>query len=102
MWKRHSGSPRIAHGLVHFKRQRFDALGKRPHCLRKLSVLPDHLDKEGRLLYGKRCSFLARAVQSLTMFRIGDSMSYVAVGLPGLRQQYEWGRICGLQAKSEV
>ncbi len=36
------------------------------------------------------------------MFRIGDGMSYVAVGLPGLCQQYEWSRICRLQAESEV
>ena len=102
MWKRHSGSPRIAHGLVHFKRQRFDALGKRPHCLRKLSVLPDHLNKEGRLLCRKRRPFLARAVQSFTMFRICDGMSYVAVSLPGLSQQYERSRICRLQAEGEV
>ena len=77
---------------MYFKRQRFDALGERLHCFCKLSVLPDHLDKEGRLLCRKRGPFLARAVQSLTMFRIGDGMSYIAVGLPGLCQQYEWSR----------
>ena len=100
--KCHSGSPRIAHGLVHFKRQGFDALCERLHCFRKLSVLPDHLDKKGCLLCRKRRPFLARGVQSLTMFRIGDGMSYVAVGLPGLRQQYERSRICGLQAEGEI
>ena len=64
---------------MHFKRQRFDALGERLHCFGKLSVLPDHLDKKGCLLCRKRRPFLARGVQSLTMFSIGDGMSYVAV-----------------------
>ena len=47
-------------------------------------------------------TFLARAVHSLTMFRIGERMCCVAVGLAGLRQQYEWSRICRLQAEGEV
>jgi hypothetical protein len=36
------------------------------------------------------------------MFRIGEGMSGIAVGLAGLRQQYEWSRICCLQAEGEV
>ena len=36
------------------------------------------------------------------MFRIGEGMSGVAVGLAGLRQQYQWSRICRLQTEGEV
>src|SRR6201981_2807587 len=39
---------------------------------------------------------------ALTMFRVGEGMSGVAVGLAGLREQYEWSRICRLQAEGEV
>ncbi len=87
---------------MHLKRQRFDALGQSLHGLRELSILLEHLHKEARLLRRKRRPFLARAVQSLTMFCIGEGMSCVAVGLAGLRQQYEWSRICRLQAKGQV
>src|SRR5438105_10584475 len=97
-----SGSPRIDHRLVHLKRQRFEALGDSLHRLRELGILPEHLHEEGRLLRLKRRPFLTRAVQSLTMFRIGKRMSRVAVGLAGLRQQYEWSRVCRLQAEGEV
>jgi len=97
-----SGSPRIDHRLVHLKRQRFEALGDSLHRLRELGILPEHLHEEGRLLRLKRRPFLTRAVQSLTMFRIGKRMSRVAVGLAGLRQQYERSRVCRLQAEGEV
>src|SRR6516162_2232850 len=97
-----SGSPRIDHRPVHVNRQRFDALGESLHRFRELSILPKHLHEEGRLVRRKRRPFLARAVQSLTMFRIGERMCSVAVGLAGLRQQYEWSRICRLQAEGEV
>jgi hypothetical protein len=96
------GSLRIDHRLVHVKCQRFDALSESLHRFGKLSVLSQHLHEEGRLLSRKRRPFLARAVQSLTMFRIGQGMSRIAVGLAGLRQQYEWSRICRLQAEGEV
>jgi hypothetical protein len=36
------------------------------------------------------------------MLRIGHRMSRVAVCLTGLGQQYEWSRICCLQAESKV
>ena len=87
---------------MHLKRQRFDALRESLHRFRELSILPKHLHEERRLVHCKRRPFLARGVQSLTMFRIGASMSGVAVGLAGLRQQYEWSRICRLQAEGEV
>jgi hypothetical protein len=87
---------------VHLNRQRFDALGENLHCFRELSILPKHLHEEGRLVRRKRRPFLARTVQSLTMFRIGQGMSRIAVGLAGLRQQYEWSRLCRLQAEGEV
>ena len=87
---------------MHLNRQRFDALGERLHCFRELSILPEHFYEEGSLIRGKRRSLLACAVQSLAMFRIGEGMSRVAVGLAGLRQQYEWSRICRLQAEGEV
>jgi hypothetical protein len=80
-----SGSPRIDNRLVHLDRQRFDALGERLHCFRELSILPEHFYEEGSLIRGKRRSLLACAVQSLAMFRIGEGMSRVAVGLAGLR-----------------
>jgi hypothetical protein len=96
------GSLRIDHRLVHVKRQRFDALGENLHRFGELSILLKHLHEEGRLVRRKRRPFLARAVQSLTMFRIGERMSRVAVGLAGLRQQDEWSRICRLQAEGEV
>jgi hypothetical protein len=41
-------------------------------------------------------------MQRLAMFRVGHRMRRVAVRLAGLRQQYEWGRICCLQAESKV
>jgi len=87
---------------VHVKCQRFDALGESLHRFRELSILPKHLHEEGRLVRRKCRPFLARTVQSLTMFRIGEGMSRIAVGLAGLRQQYEWSRICRLQAEGEV
>jgi hypothetical protein len=87
---------------VHVNRQRFDALGESLHRFRELSILPKHLHEEGRLVRRKRRPFLARPVQSLTMLRIGKGMSRVAVGLAGLRQQYEWSRICRLKAEGEV
>jgi hypothetical protein len=96
------GSLRIDHRLVHVKCQRFDALGESLHRFRELSILPKHLHEEGRLVRRKCRPFLARTVQSLTMFRIGEGMSRIAVGLAGLRQQYEWSRICRLQAEGEV
>ena len=96
------GSPRIDHRLVHVNRQRFDALGESLHCFRQLSILPKHLHEEGRLLRRNRRPFLARAMQSLTVFRIGEGMSRIAVGLAGLRQQYEWSRIRCLQAEGEI
>jgi len=58
------------------------------HRFRELSILLEHLHEEGCLLRRNRRPLLARAVQSLTMFRIGEGMSGVAVGLAGLRQQY--------------
>jgi len=87
---------------VHFKRQRFDALCQCLYRFGELGVLLEHLDEESRLLRRERRPFLTRLVQGFTMFRIGKGMSGVAVGLPGLRQQYEWSRICRLQAESEV
>src|SRR2546430_4217417 len=96
-----SGSPRISHPLVHLKLQLFEALGDSLHSLRELGILPEHLHEEGRLLRLKRRPFLTRAVQSLTMFRIGKRMSRVAVGLAGLRPQYLWRRVCRLQAEGE-
>src|SRR4029077_15926273 len=63
---------------------------------------PEHLHEEGCLLRLKRRPFLTCAVQSLTMFRVGEGMSGVAVGLAGLRQQYERSRIRRLQAEGEV
>ena len=36
------------------------------------------------------------------MFRIGEGMSSIAVGLAGLRQQDEWSRICRFQAEGEL
>jgi hypothetical protein len=87
---------------VHLKRQRFDALGESLHRFRELSILLKHLHEERRLIRGKRCPFLAREMQSLTMFRIGKGISRVAVGLAGLRQQYKWSGICRLQAEGEV
>ena len=72
---------------MHVNRQRFDALGESLHRFRELSILREHLHEEGRLVRRKRRPFLARAVQSLTMFRIGKGMSRIAVGLAGLRQQ---------------
>ena len=69
---------------MHFQRQRLDSLGESLHCFRKLSVLLDHLDKEGRLLCRNRRPFLARRVQRLPMFRVGLRMSYVTVCLPRL------------------
>src|SRR5215831_4142962 len=97
-----SGSPRIDHRLVHVNRQRLDALSESLHCFRELSILPKHLHEEGRLVRCERRTFLACGMQSLTMFRIGAGMSGVAVGLAGLSQQYEWSRICRLQAEGEV
>ena len=87
---------------MHLNRQHFDAPGERLHCFRELSILPEHFYEEGSLIRGKRRSLLACAVQSLTMFRIGEGMSRVAVGLAGLRQQDEWSRVCRLQAEGEV
>jgi hypothetical protein len=81
-----SGSRQIDHRLVHVNRQRFYALGESLHRFCELSILPKHLHEEGRLVCRKRRPFLARAVQSLTMFRIGEGMCCVAVGLAGLRQ----------------
>jgi hypothetical protein len=92
----------IDDGVVDFKRQRFHPLGESLHRFRKLSVLLDHLDKEGGLLCGDRRPFLARRVQGLTMFGISEGMSHVAIGLPGLCQQDEWSRIRRLEAESEV
>src|SRR5262249_6896304 len=89
-------------GIVHFTRQRFDALGQRLYRFRELSVLLKHFYKKPRLLCRKRRPFLARLVQGFTMFRIGESMGCIAVGLPGLREQDEGSRIGGLQAESEV
>jgi hypothetical protein len=97
-----SSSPRIDHPLVHLKGQRFDVLGESLHCFCKLSILSEHLHQEGRLVRRKRRAFLVRAVQSLTMFRIGEGVSGVAVGLACLRQQYEWSRICRLQTEGKV
>ena len=87
---------------MHVKRQRFDALGESLHRFCELSILPKHLREEGRLVRRKRRPFLACAVQSLAMFRIGKRMCCVAVSLAGLSQQYEWSRICRLQAEGEV
>ena len=66
---------------MHHKGQRFDVLGESLHCFRKLSVLSEHLHKEGRLVCRKRRAFLARAVQILTMFCVGERVSGVAVSL---------------------
>ena len=41
-------------------------------------------------------------VRTKLRLRICDGMSYVAVSLPGLSQQYERSRICRLQAEGEV
>ena len=86
----------------HLKRQRFDAHGESLHRFRELSILPKHLHKEGRLVRRDRHPFLACGLQTLTMFRIGPGMSGVAVGLAGLSWQYQWSRICPLQANGEV
>ena len=97
-----SASPLIDHGRVDLTCERLDALGEGLHCFRELSVLLDHLHEKRRLLRCKRLPFLARTVQILTMFRIGEGMSGVAVSLSGLRQQYKWSGVCGLKAKGEV
>src|SRR4051794_40144714 len=82
--------------------ERQDALGESLHRFRQLSILAEHFHEEGRLVRRKSRSFFARGVQSLTMFRVGEGMSGVAVGLAGLREQYEWSRICRLQAKGKA
>jgi hypothetical protein len=84
---------------VHFKRERFDALGQGLYSFRELGVLLKHLDEESGLLCRKRRPFLACSVQGFTMLRVGEGMGCIAVGLSGLRQQYEWCRIGGLQAE---
>jgi hypothetical protein len=45
-----------------------------------LSVLLDHLDEKRRLLRCKRLPLLARTVQILTMFRIGERCRGQPVG----------------------
>jgi hypothetical protein len=76
----------IDHGPVDFKRQRFHPLGESLHGFRKLSVLLDHLDKEGRLLCRNHRPLLACRVQCLPVFRVGLGMSHVAVSLRCLGQ----------------
>ena len=87
---------------MYLERQRFDALDKSLYCFRELGVLLEHLYEQARLFRRKRLPFLARTLQSLTMLRIGERMSGITVGLAGLRQQYERGRICRLQTKGEI
>ena len=87
---------------MHVNRQRFYALGESLYRFCKLSVLPQHLHEQGRLIRRQRRPFFTSGVQSLKMFRIGERMGCVPIGLAGLRQQYEWSRICRLQAEGEV
>ena len=97
-----SGDPLIDYCLVHLKCQRLDALGESLHCLGELSILLEHLHEKGRLLRRDRGPFLTSAMQSLTMFRVGEGMGRVAIGLARLREQDEWSRIRRLQAEGEV
>ena len=83
------------------KRQRLDTLRESLHCFRELSVPLEHLHEKRRLLRCCRLPFLARVVQSLTMFRIGDGMSGVTVSLSRLRQQYEGSGVCSLKANQK-
>ena len=83
------------------KRQRLDTLRESLHCFRELSVPLEHLHEKRRLLRCCRLPFLARVVQSLTMFRIGDGMSGVTVSLSRLRQQYEGSGVCSLNANKK-
>jgi hypothetical protein len=81
-----SGSTRIDHGVVDLKRQHLDTLGESLQGFHELSVLLEHLHEKRRLLRRCRLPFLARVVQSLTMFRIGDGMSGITISLSGLRK----------------
>src|ERR1700733_8063276 len=87
---------------MHLKCQRRDTLRQILDGFRKLRVLLEHFQQQRGLLRGKCLLVLAQTMQVLAMFRIGDGVRLVAVGLTRLRQQNERRSIRRLQAEREV
>jgi Isochorismatase family len=88
--------------VVHFSRQRLDALAQFFHDRRNLRVLLNQLDELRRLLSGQSLSLHAGFMNSLPMFGVRFCMSLVAICLARLRKEDERCGIGRLQAEGEI
>jgi len=64
--------------------------------------LLEQLHDKHHLFRGERKPFLAHPMEFLPMFRVGEGVGFVAVGLTGLRQQDERRGISRLRAEREI
>ena len=87
---------------MHLTRQGFNPATQFLNALGQNQILLQQCQHLGALLEGGALLLRTRGGKGLAVLDVGLGEGLVAVGLPGLRQQDEWSRVCRLQAEGEV